>query len=232
MSVSVMRSTPRLLASLALLATLGACASATVPDENPVARTTTEQFQAKVNSTPNEIRLAVHAQGLSANQADAIAGFVAEWRETEAGVITLQTPNGGPDAGAAFRTSEGARSVLIGEGVPAGQIRLVGYDARGQAAAPLLIGYLRYEAEPLHCGEAWTNMAESASNQVQPNFGCAVTANIAAQVANPADLLGPRTMTPADASRRQVVIDKYRKGEVTASAENDQAKGVISDAIK
>jgi pilus assembly protein CpaD len=32
-------------------------------------------------------------------------------------------------------------------------------------------------------------------------------------VSNPADLLGPRTMTPSDANRRYKMYDKYVKGQ-------------------
>jgi pilus assembly protein CpaD len=35
-----------------------------------------------------------------------------------------------------------------------------------------------------------------------------------------------------DAGRRQTVIDKYRKGELTASAKDEQAQGVVSNAVK
>ena len=56
-------------------------------------------------------------------------------------------------------------------------------------------------------------------------------ANIAAQIANPQDLLRPRDMTPADAQRRATVLGKYRAGEVTSSARDDQAAGAISRAI-
>jgi pilus assembly protein CpaD len=116
--------------------------------------------------------------------------------------------------------------------VPAEQIEVVGYDPGAEGAPPLLVGYLRYKVEPLKCGTEWTSVTHSFSNKPAPNFGCAVTANIAAQIADPGDLLGPRTMTPQDASRRQDVLDKYRKGDITASAKDDNASGAISDAIK
>ncbi|HEY2743800.1 MAG TPA: CpaD family pilus assembly lipoprotein [Polyangia bacterium] len=52
---------------------------------------------------------------------------------------------------------------------------------------------------------------------------------MAAQIANPRDLIAPRDMTPADATRRSVVLDKYRKGESTATASPEANKGKISD---
>ena len=37
-------------------------------------------------------------------------------------------------------------------------------------------------------------------------------------VANPADLLGPRTMTERSADRRNVAFDKYVRGEAVGAA--------------
>ena len=56
--------------------------------------------------------------------------------------------------------------------------------------------------------------------------------NVAVQVANPGDLRGPSATTPADAQRRGVVLDKYRKGETTASARDEQAAGDVSKVVK
>ena len=130
------------------------------------------------------------------------------------------------------RSSENARTFLVEQGVPASAIRLLGYDAKGDAAAPLVVGFLRYAVTLPDCGRTWTNIAHSMTNEVQPNFGCAVTANMAAQVANPADWARPTTLDPADAQRRAVVLDKYRKGELTSSEKDDNATGAVSSVVK
>ena len=59
-----------------------------------------------------------------------------------------------------------------------------------------------------------------------------VLARMAAQVANPADWARPRTLDPADAQRRAVVLDKYRKGELTSSEKDDNATGAVSSVVK
>lgn len=219
---------------LASFAALSACASLPLQEPSVAAqsRTPTELWKTEITSQPHEIALAVHAAGLSPTQADALANFVAEWREGEGGAITLQSPSGGPDGSAAFRTAEGARTFLIGQGVRAEQVRVVGYDAKGEARAPLLVGYLRHAASIPDCGRSWTNISHSMLNEVQPNFGCATVANMAAQIANPADLKGPRATTPPDAGRRADVLAKYRKGENTATQTDKQATGVIAQAVK
>lgn len=226
-------SAPRFIA-LALTAALSACA-ATPPlqaGQASIARTPTELWKADVTTQPEEIRLAVRAQGLSPNQASALTNFADTWRGADGGEIIVQAPVGGPDPGAVSRSGENARSMLIEQGVPASAIRLIGYDAKGDAAAPMVVGFLRYAVNVPACGRSWTNIAHSMTNEVQPNFGCAVSANMAAQVANPADLATPRTLDPADAQRRAVVLDKYRKGELTSSEADEKAKGTVSLVVK
>ena len=217
------------LLALAALASLSACATK-VPDRvGKEAKTPTEHFAMRAEPMDTEVRLAVHAQGLSANQAAALAQFVSDWSDSGGGTITLRSPTGGADAGAAAHITDGARAFLIEQGVPADHIQVVSYDAHGEPAPILRIGY---RAIVPSCGKTWTNISHSASNDVQPNFGCSVTANMAAQIADPADLAHPRQMTPGDATRRVNMLDKYRKGQVTSSEKDDQAKGVVSDAIK
>ena len=221
----------RILASAALAAGLAGCATH-VPDAVKDPRTPTEQFAAKVVTEPQEMRLAIHAQGLSANQAGALAVFADDWREAGGGMIRIQSPSGGPDASASYRAGEGTRALLVSRGVPEDQIEIVGYDAKGAADAPLLVGFMRQQLDIPACGQKWTNVAHSAMNRPQPNFGCAVTANMAAQIANPADLIGPRPMDPSDAGRRSVVIEKYRAGVATSSAKDENGSGALSQTIR
>ena len=77
----------------------------------------------------------------------------------------------------------------------------------------------------------WENLSKTGSNRPYSNFGCAVTANIAAQVANPHDFLAPRAEDPADATRRSVVLDKYRRGEKSSTEADSQAKGAVSERV-
>ena len=216
--------------SLAALAfSLGACASPNVPDRIADARTPTEHFAATATGVEEEIALAIHPQGLSPNQATALLDFLDGWREAATGgTITVQVPAGGADSGFAYRSGEAVRSFLQAHGVAEAMIRTAGYDAAAEAGAPVRVGYTRYQVTLPRCGREWTNIAHSANNEAQPNFGCAVTANMAAQIANPADLVRPAEMGPSDAQRRLNVLEKYRKGENTSSAEDKQAKGAIS----
>lgn len=216
---------------LALCASLGACASK-VPGRIDKAETPTEHFPLTAKEQAHEIALAVHANGVSLTQANALSNLVADWREAGEGVIIIQAPVGGADPDMAGRMGDQVADALIASGVNQASIQLLGYDAKGSAVAPIRVSYQALEAVVVPCGLKWGNLSSSATNQVQQNFGCAVTANMAAQIANPADILTPQGLTPVDAGRRQLVIEKYRKGELTASAKDEQAQGVVSNAVK
>jgi pilus assembly protein CpaD len=64
------------------------------------------------------------------------------------------------------------------------------------------------------------------------NLGCASQRNLAAMVANPADLVQPRGEGPVYQMRRTMVVDSYRKGEQTSSKAPSNEAAKISDVGK
>ncbi len=142
--------------------------------------------------------------------------------------MTIQVPTRGADIRAASQNSVAAQSLLVTMGVPSDHIQRVGYDPQDGAAAPLVVGFAAYEAVVPACGKSWENLSSNTQNKTMANFGCAVQANLATQIANPADLNGPQPVDPPDAARRGVIIGKYRTGDVTSSAKDTQASGAIS----
>jgi pilus assembly protein CpaD len=68
----------------------------------------------------------------------------------------------------------------------------------------------------LHGAGEIGGFAESL-NEPYYNFGCATQRNLASSVANPEDLVQTRAETPAFAGRRQTVMEKYARGQDTAS---------------
>lgn len=225
----VLKSGPKVCLLALALAGLTACASTTPPDQGPsrTAAVETQQWvdRIKVNSSPDEIVLAPHATGLSANQSNALGELHRRWLEAEGRELVVTAPN---NAGA-MATQIRDRLILLG--ASGARVRVVGFNPTGPEDNTIRVGFLRYTAEPLKCGQRWENLSATRNNTVYENFGCALAANIAAQVANPEDLIRPRDMDPADAGRRGTVLGKYRKGEVTSSAKEDGSSGTISKAI-
>ncbi|MEL6216110.1 MAG: CpaD family pilus assembly lipoprotein, partial [Pseudomonadota bacterium] len=73
--------------------------------------------------------------------------------------------------------------------------------------------------------------ASGRLNNELSNFGCTVRTNLAAMIADPADLLGQRELEPGDTVRRQTTFDLYRRGEQTGAERNRGEQGTLSDAI-
>ncbi len=223
-----MRTAPAMLMCAAFL-TLGACATGPAEVAHaPILQT--ERYAIQVTPAPEELKLAPHAAGLSPNQADALAGFARQWSTDSGADITLKAPEHGVDPAGAFRTVTAARDYLVAQGVPPDKVRIVGYEAGADPHAPITVGYVRYQAKGPDCGRSWSDLSQVQNNQSYPEYGCAITANIAAEIANPADLLAPRALDPADAQRRQTVTDKYRQGVITSTPKDPQADGASDSA--
>ena len=58
-----------------------------------------------------------------------------------------------------------------------------------------------------------------------------MNANLAAQIADPRDIISPRPMTPADAGRRAVVFDNYRAGQPTSAPQEELVRSRVSQAV-
>ena len=231
MSCSNMNARAASLAAI-LIAAAGLQACASDPHAADAAKAKvllpTEQFAVQVTNHPEQIALGLHSAGLSATQQAALGQFVSEWRDDGGGLVTVRAPTDGADSAAAARMQGEAVAYLVKLGVPRERLAVTGYVSNRAPGAPLLASYEKFEAQGPNCSGGWGNLTSTGSNKVYDHFGCAVTANIAAQIANPRDLLAPAAITPADNSRRAVVLGKYRQGQLTSSAKDDQADGKVS----
>lgn len=173
--------------------------------------------------------------GLTATQRGEVAALAPAWRGEATGGFIVEVPFGTTNERAAMNAAREVRGVLASAGVPHSSIEVRPYRTDDPARlGTLRVKYPRMTAETGPCG-LWpddlgpTYSALHAANRPHWNHGCASQRNLAAQVANPADLVQPRSETPALASRRNTVIDKYRKGESTATQDPNAQKGRISD---
>ena len=210
---------------LGLLA-LSACVAHPASGDEHEALLPSEHFAIDVSPAPLELRLAPHPRGLSPAQIQALADFVGRWRDAGGGEITLKTPEQASDPAAAYRTVNAARDFLVQNGVDQSWAHIVGYA--GDASAPIVLSFTRYEARGPQCGQSWEDLAVTHDNREYENFGCAITANLAAEVANPRDILAPRQSDPPDAAKRESAIGKYRAPTVMSTPKDPQADATIS----
>jgi pilus assembly protein CpaD len=130
-----------------------------------------------VEETPDQMALGVHPDGLSPTQREALADFVARWREAGSGTVVLKAPADGPNADTARAMLYAVQSHLQTLGVPAERIRLAAYPA-SDPHAPVLASFLHATVVVPDCSGGWDNLTSTNSNEPYSHFGCAVTADI------------------------------------------------------
>jgi len=127
------------------------------------------------------------------------------------------------------------RSILAGAGVPPEAVALRPNRASDpRKLATMRLHYPKVLAEAGPCGLWPYDLGpaldrEHFENREYYNFGCAYQRNLAAMVDSPTDLVQPRGEVPSYTARRTTVLEKYRKGESTATTYPDAGKGKISD---
>jgi pilus assembly protein CpaD len=173
--------------------------------------------------------------GLTPTQRAEVGALASSWRRDATGGIVIETPVGGSNTPAAHSASREIRATLAAAGVPPHSIEIRPVPTQDPVRlGTIRVNYPKMAAETGPCG-LWpedlgpTTDRVYRNNRQYYNLGCASQRNLAVQVAEPADLVQPRSETPVLASRRSTVIDKYRKGEATATTFPDANKGKISD---
>lgn len=158
---------------------------------------------------------------LTIGMADTIKGFAQSYTATSSGLVQIQVPTGSANSAAASILKRQIRSVLNSSGIAANKIVETHYGAAPTGdAAPIRLSFIAMTAMTGQCGQWPEDLSDNTySNKNWYNFGCASQNNLAAQIANPMDLIGPRGMSAIDAERRSVVIDNYRAGKTTATAD-------------
>ena len=167
---------------------------------------------------------------LSVADKAAVQAFAAAYKQRGHGPLTISAPSGSPNEEAAISIVAGLRAALDEVGVTGPSVGYAPYRASGaNDKAPIVPSYRRYVANASECGNWTVDYAFNPRNVTSPNFGCATQNNFAAMVADPADLLGPRDMTPADAQRRGEVLERYRRGDITATERVEEESGAVSE---
>ena len=183
-------------------------------------------YALKADPATDQIALALHAEGLSQAQALALRALAERRRDTVGGTLLLSAPRTA-DPALVSRMQIAVRAVLMAQGVADAEIGVTAYDA-ADPAAPLLVSYAYQKADIPRCGKKWDELTHTEDNRVQPNFGCAETANMAAMIANPNDIAHPQAEQAPDLQRRLTVLGKYEAGKVTAADEPDAKAGIVS----
>lgn len=222
--------------------TLGACQETT---REIVMASTPDDYRFRhpiaIQETNKSVVIFVgHARGgLSAPQQADVIGLAQIWQREATGAIVADVPVDTPNAVAAADAFRAVRSLLAASGVPSRAITVHHYHPDNPRLLPVIrLNYTRIAADAGPCG-VWPddlgpslNNPDYADNRQYHNFGCANQRNLAAMIDNPADLVQPRSETPAYTARRTEGFEKYRKGNSTTTNYPEADKAKLSDTDK
>lgn len=156
--------------------------------------------------------------GLSNASRHRVAGFLRKFRAIDTGnsKLVVSAPSGRANEVAGMQAVAEVREMISDAGFPPSSVHV----EASPGSRHVRLSYLRVVAKGPECGLWPTNLARETGNLSYSNFGCSTQHNFAAMLANPADLLGPRTATPRIGDRRQNTYEKYARGETTTATKS------------
>ena len=176
-----------------------------------------------------EVTLKQNASELSLTDKRRIRGFVRSYVDHGHGPLVMLLPEGTHNQQFAVGAIAEARAIAFENGVAYEEI--AGGSKFG-AYPSVILSFKSYDAVAPDCkGFGEVDFSAARYNNDLPNLGCSVRRNMAAMIADPADLLGTRELDPADVVRRNTTLQAYRAGEQTASERNDGENGAVSEAV-
>ena len=127
---------------------------------------------------------------------------------------------------------------MAGAGVGGSQLAVSSYEPLDPAlASPVRLTFHRLQAKVASkCGQ-WpqdlggSDIEFNAANEPYWNLGCATQANLAAQVADPLDLVRGRPEGGSDAIRRTKNIENLRQGKDPSTVYRQDDRGKITQGV-
>ena len=174
---------------------------------------------------------AIGPDGLGYRQAGDLRAYLNEYRRYGAGGIAVQVPAGTEHAAVTREITAAIREI-------GGRVAVSSYYPGNRAvASPIRLSFERLQAKVTdRCG-LWpqdlgvSDAGFNLKNEPYWNFGCSVQANVAAQVADPVDLVRGRPETPPDTVRRMQNFAKIRGATDPSTQYRQDGQNKISSSV-
>ncbi len=235
------RQAVRLSAACAVAALVGACKGE--PATTGAIDTADYRARHPIVLADGERSLDVFPTGighLDPRQAADVDAFMLEYRRYGRGGILMEVPKGLPAAQAAAVARTGATLVRRGaeDGVAAREIAASVYPVAAPGlAAPIRLSFQRMQAKVAdRCGLYPQDLGTSSflydySNRPSWNLGCATQATLAAQVADPIDLVRGRPEGRIDTVRRIRDIGELRDGKDPSTTWRQDGRNAVKSQV-
>ncbi len=227
----------RLVVLAALGLSLAACASDQVVQTGSIyPYDYRERHPIVLTDMPTNLDIFARGLELDQRQRDDVKSFAASYRTRGKGAIAVQVPKGDSRAHGVLDAIRGA---LSEGGIPGRTLRVTSYQPTDPGlAAPIRLSFMQMQAKvDSKCG-LWpqdlgvSNAGFNLRNEPYWNHGCATQSNVAAQIADPVDLVRGRTAGAIDPIRRSNNIEKLRDGNDPSTNYRQDGKGQINQAIQ
>lgn len=200
--------------ALAAATMLGACAKrdsihvGSVPDDYR----TRHPIMIAEKEFKLDVAVGAGDRGMTKAQKQTLEGFLSNYDRSANPVLSIMKPIGSKNEVAAGYAANDFAGVAHRNGIDSGRVVVTAYQAGSpEVSAPIRVSYINVAAQTDKCGRWPDDLLKTTENKNWANFGCAYQNNLAAQIANPNDLLGPRKPTEIDAENRGAVIEDYRE---------------------
>ena len=230
---------PALAAAAALGAVVGGCAPDRIVTGSVYPRDFRERHPIVLADAPRSLDVFVTgAHGLDARHYRDVRAFADEARRTGQSGIAIQVPTGTRNDAAVHHTFAATRAALAAGGVPAGALSVSTYvPAEPAVASPIRLTFARLQAKVASKCGLWpqdlgsSDVRFNANNEPYWNLGCALQTNVAAQVAEPVDLVRGRADSRIDTIRRTKAIQDLRQGKDPSTAYRQDGNRGISSVV-
>lgn len=231
------RSLPALIALGAGVAAITACASV-APTAVPAAYLETSPLdlnpiQVEKRTEFLEVSIDARSSELSSGERARIRDFLSGYVKRGHGPLVLSMPQASANPQLAVAAVAEARAIAWDMGIEYEEMTGRAHGAGSSVSEPMILAYQSYEAIAPYCPPKSTvDFSNIDSNNQMSTLGCSVRTNLAAMIVDPGDLLGKRALDASDMSRREVILEKFRAGESTASQRSAQESGAVSSAVQ
>jgi len=191
----------------------------------PVASTGPSIYNNKVQVAESIERLELYTRPngleLSARDQVAVSQFLQGYGRRGNGPLYINVPNSSASGLGTQQAQAVIRQSLSAIGLGGAAVQTGEYQSAHGSPAPVVVSYRMLKTVPQDCRQLG-DTTNTFANQPYDNFGCFHSANLAAMIGDPRQLLAPYEMTVPDSQRRQTIYDKYIAGENPASSQPDR----------
>lgn len=162
-----------------------------------------------------------------------VRGFLNQYADVGHGPLVVSMPKHANNPQLAVGAVSEIRQMAWEAGISYEDMLGAAYDASAQGKTPIVMAFKTFKAVAPDCKSlSEINIADGTSNSDLPTLGCAIRTNMAAMIAEPADLLGGRELSEGDKVRRGAQLTLWQQGQTTAATRSDAESAVVSTVVQ